>query len=38
MKLTLTNIRNIKKESNDKLVKEVCNYVINRWNDYDKNL
>ena len=35
MKLTLTNIKNIKKESNSKLTKEVCNYVIDRWHDYD---
>ena len=34
MKLTLTNIRNIKKESNEKLVKGVCNYIIGKWQDY----
>lgn len=35
MKLTLTNIKKIKTDSNDKLLKEVCNYIIDRWQDYD---
>ena len=35
MKLTLTNIRKIKKESESKLLKRVCDYVINEWHDYD---
>ncbi len=28
MKLTLTNIRTIKRESDNKLTRHVCNYVI----------
>ena len=35
MKLTLTNIRKMKSESDNKLTKHVCGYVINRWHDYD---
>ena len=35
MKLTLTNIRKLKSESDNKLTKHVCGYVINRWHDYD---
>lgn len=35
MKLTLTNIRKIKAESDNKLTRYVCNYVINEWHDYD---
>ena len=35
MKLTLNNIRNIKKQSDNPLVKHVCNYVINEWSEYD---
>jgi len=35
MKFNLTNIRAIKRESDNKLIKHVCNYVINKWHDYD---
>ena len=35
MKLTLTNIREIKRNSDSPLVRRVCNYVISRWGDYD---
>lgn len=35
MKLTLTNIKAIKRNSENPLEKYVCNYVINEWQDYD---
>lgn len=35
MKLTLPNVKAIKRESDNPLTKYVCNYVINRWGDYD---
>ena len=35
MKLTLTNIKEIKRNSDSHLVRRVCNYVISRWGDYD---
>ena len=35
MKLTLGNIKEIKRNTESKLTKRVCNYVISRWNDYD---
>lgn len=35
MKLTLTNIKAIKRNSENPLTKYVCNYVINEWHDYD---
>lgn len=34
MKLTLTNVKNLKKTATP-LQKRVCNYVIDRWSDYD---
>ena len=34
MKLTLTNIKEIKRNSDSPLVRRVCNYVISRWGDY----
>lgn len=34
MKLTLNNIKAIKRESDNPLTKYVCNYVINEWHDY----
>ena len=34
-KLTLENVEKIKNETNKKLVKYVCDYIIKRWNDYD---
>lgn len=35
MKLTLSNIKEIKRNSNSPLTKRVCNYVIGRWGDYN---
>lgn len=35
MKLTLTNIRRIKNETNSELTKKVCEYVIEEWSNYD---
>lgn len=34
MKLTLSNIKELKRESDSPLTKRVCNYVIDRWGDY----
>ena len=34
MKLTLTNIKELKRNSDSPLTKRVCNYVINHWSDY----
>ena len=34
MKLTLSNIRAIKKHTDSPLTKRVCNYIISRWSDY----
>ena len=34
-KLTLENVQKIKNETNNKLTKYVCDYIIKRWNDYD---
>ena len=34
MKLTLQSIKDIKANTNNKLTKSVCNYVINEWQDY----
>lgn len=35
MKLTLTNLKAIKRASENPLERYVCNYVINEWHDYD---
>ena len=35
MKLTLSNIKSIKQNTDNKLTKNVCNYVIEKWHDYD---
>ena len=35
MKLTLSNVKEIKRSSNSPLTKRVCNYVIGRWGDYN---
>lgn len=35
MKLTLANIKEIKRNSESPLLKRVCNYVISHWSDYD---
>ena len=35
MKLTLTNIKETKRNTDSPLVRRVCNYVISRWGDYD---
>ena len=34
MKLTLANIRDLKKQSSSPLYKRVCNYVISEWGSY----
>ena len=34
-KLTLENVEKIKSETTNKLVKYVCDYVIESWNDYE---
>ena len=34
-KLTLENVEKIKNETNSKLTKYVCDYIVKRWNDYD---
>lgn len=35
MKLTLQNIKELKKNSSSPLYKRVCNYVISEWSNYD---
>lgn len=35
MKLTLSNVKEIKRNSDSSLTKRVCNYVIGRWSDYN---
>lgn len=35
MKLSLQQIKEIKRNTNNKLTKKVCNYVIDKWHDYD---
>ena len=35
MKLTLTNIKTIKQNTENKLTRNVCNYVIDKWSEYD---
>lgn len=35
MKLTLSNVKEIKRSSDSPLTKRVCNYVIGRWGDYN---
>ena len=34
MKLTLANIKELKRNSSSPLTKRVCNYVIDEWSDY----
>lgn len=34
MKLTLANIKELKRKSDSSLTRRVCNYVIDRWGDY----
>ena len=34
-KLTLKNVQKIKNETNSKLTKYVCDYIVKRWDDYD---
>ena len=34
MKLTLANIKELKRNSDSPLTRRVCNYVIDRWGDY----
>ena len=35
MKLLLKNIKELKANTNNKLEKRVCSYVIDKWSDYD---
>lgn len=35
MKLTLSNVKELKSNSSSPLFKRVCNYVIDRWSDYN---
>lgn len=35
MKLTKTNVKNIRKEKDSNLTKYVINYILERWDDYD---
>ena len=35
MKLTLANIKELKRNSDSPMLKRVCNYVIDRWSDYN---
>ena len=35
MKVTLTKIKELKRNSGSPLLKRVCNYVIGRWGDYN---
>ena len=35
MKLTLSNIKELKRKSDSPLTRRVYNYVIDRWGDYD---
>lgn len=34
MKLTLANIKQVKRNTESPLMRRVCNYVIDRWGDY----
>ena len=34
MKLTLSNIKELKRKSDNPLTKRVCNYVIDHWSEY----
>lgn len=36
MKLTQENIKEIKRSTDNALTKRVCNYCLDRWDDYDK--
>lgn len=38
MKLTLSNIKAIKRDTESRLTKRVCNYVISHWGDYDQKV
>ena len=35
MKLTLSNVKSLKSESDNKLTRRVCNYVIQNWHSYE---
>ena len=35
MELTLKNLREIKRKTDNELTKRVCEYVIDEWNDYN---
>lgn len=34
MKLTVSNIQRLRRDSDNKLFRRVCSWVINRWSDY----
>ncbi len=36
MKLTLKNIKEIKRNADSKLEKRVCSYIIDKWSDYSE--
>lgn len=38
MKLSLTDIKKFKENSNNKLVSEVCNYIIKEWENYGNKI
>jgi hypothetical protein len=38
MKLTLANVKEIKRNSDNALTKRVCNYVIDEWSNYDDKM
>ena len=35
MKLCLQNVKQLKQNTDNRLTRNVCNYVISHWNDYD---
>lgn len=35
MKLNLSNVKELKHKTNNKLTKNVCDYIIEEWNNYD---
>lgn len=35
MKFTLKNVKDLQKSTDNDLVKEACNYIVDRWDDYD---
>lgn len=35
MKLTINNIKKLKQNTDNKLTRNVCDYIIDKWNEYD---